>query len=205
MSYFSQDGADMIKNNICNINSELWKNHQGNTRELLRIPENSTMENFLLRISVAEMTRNSDFSSYPGMDRTLILLKGNGLTLYNSFDNRLQKIVRRFEPYCFSGNDKIRGELSSGPILDFNVMNRHPFNHAEVQVLYASGTNLIIKDRFIFIAKGHAQTSAINNPTILSEGDFFIATENYNLCLFPDSIAFSVNIRIPNTELLTTN
>ena len=55
-----------------------WKNGQGWTREILRMPDS---DDWTWRLSIAEIEQDAAFSSFPGIDRELILLQGNGLRL----------------------------------------------------------------------------------------------------------------------------
>ena len=53
-----------------------WKNGLGWTREIVRVPDNDDWD---WRLSIAEIERDAAFSSFPGIDRELVLLRGNGL------------------------------------------------------------------------------------------------------------------------------
>lgn len=57
---------------------ERWRNQLGWTREILRLGE---PEAWALRLSIAEIERDAAFSAFPGVDRELVLLHGNGMRL----------------------------------------------------------------------------------------------------------------------------
>ncbi|MCC4632538.1 MULTISPECIES: HutD family protein [Xanthomonas] len=57
---------------------ERWRNQFGWTREILRLGE---PEAWALRLSIAEIERDAAFSAFPGIDRELVLLHGNGMRL----------------------------------------------------------------------------------------------------------------------------
>lgn len=94
-----------------------WKNGAGWTSEVLRIPE---CEDWDWRLSIAEIETDAPFSVFPGMERLLVLLDGNGLRL--RFDDGKTHALQAREALHFSGERLLVGELLDGPTRDFNVM-----------------------------------------------------------------------------------
>ncbi|HSY89352.1 MAG TPA: HutD family protein [Verrucomicrobiae bacterium] len=95
-----------------------WKNGQGMTREIAREPGEG---DFLWRLSIAEVATSGDFSLFPGYDRTITLIEGAGMRL--AFEAAPEKaILRRFEPFDFSGDWHCHCSLAAGPVRDFNLM-----------------------------------------------------------------------------------
>lgn len=62
---------------------ERWGNQLGWTREILRLGD---ADGWALRLSIAEIEQDATFSAFPGIDRELVLLRGNGIRL--TFGNR---------------------------------------------------------------------------------------------------------------------
>ncbi|MBY0369522.1 HutD family protein [bacterium] len=89
-----------------------WKNGQGTTREIAR----EASEPFLWRLSRAAVAGSGPFSSYPGYDRSLVLLRGSGTLLSGAKKRSVSAMVA----YRFSGDDATHLELSS-PTEDFNL------------------------------------------------------------------------------------
>ncbi|HWV09358.1 MAG TPA: HutD family protein, partial [Pseudomonas sp.] len=58
-----------------------WKNGGGETRELAIEPAGAALDEFEWRISSARVTAPGGFSSFPGIDRSLAILNGDGLGL----------------------------------------------------------------------------------------------------------------------------
>lgn len=99
---------------------ERWRNQQGWTREILRLGDGA---DWSLRLSIAEIEQDSDFSSFPGIERELVLLHGNGVRL--SFeDGQDVALLPPHQRLRFAGEAKVRGELIDGPTHDFNLMWR---------------------------------------------------------------------------------
>ncbi|MFF1480153.1 HutD family protein [Streptomyces sp. NPDC058301] len=98
-----------------------WRNGGGATREIASRPAGS--DEFGWRASVADIERDGPFSAFPGVDRTLTLLAGEGvrLTCPGVFDRLL---VRAGEPFGFSGDLALDAELPGGPCRVLNLMVR---------------------------------------------------------------------------------
>lgn len=101
-----------------------WKNGGGITTELLILPDGATVAGgFDLRLSRARVASSGPFSPFPGCDRTLLLLEGEGLRVMLEGGTVLA-LDRPFEPVAFSGDAPAEGLLSAGPCEDFNVITR---------------------------------------------------------------------------------
>ena len=97
---------------------ERWRNGLGWTREI-----HAAGDPWQWRLSIAEIERDAPFSSFPGVERELVLLSGNGLRL--QFDDGESALL---EPphgrLRFEGERAVTGELVDGPTQDFNLMWR---------------------------------------------------------------------------------
>ena len=94
-----------------------WKNDGGWTTEIARSGE----DDFRWRISIAEIESDGPFSSFPGIDRDLLLLEGNGIEL-DIDDAPPRRLVQRFERVQFAGEAKVDCRLVAGPTRDLNLM-----------------------------------------------------------------------------------
>lgn len=100
-----------------------WKNGGGVTRELAAAPAGAGMEAFDWRISIAEVAAGGPFSSFPGVDRVLTVIAGEGLSL--AIDGRPAVVLGAASPpLAFSGEARCEAALRAGPIRDLNVMVR---------------------------------------------------------------------------------
>jgi len=104
------------------IAAQPWKNGAGLTREIAVAPATASTADFDWRISLADVTRDAPFSAFPGIDRCIVLLRGEGLRL--RFDDRERRLDEPLEPFAFSGDESVHAELIGGPSVDFNVMVR---------------------------------------------------------------------------------
>ncbi len=107
---------------------ERWKNGLGWTREIVRWPDR---DDWSWRLSIAEIEQDSRFSSFPGVDRELVLLQGNGLRLRFD-DGEVRTLQPAHERYRFAGERGVTGELVDGLTHDFNLMWRRDRIKAEL-------------------------------------------------------------------------
>lgn len=106
-----------------------WKNGLGYTEEIAIYPENAELKrgNFLWRVSSARIEQASPFSAFPEHDRTLVVLKGEGVRLTHTFvEGEPEESVdlHEFTPYDFPGDVPSRCDLLGGPITDLSVFVR---------------------------------------------------------------------------------
>ncbi|MGE8362232.1 HutD/Ves family protein [Pseudomonas sp.] len=100
-----------------------WKNGGGDTRELAIEPAGAALDEFEWRISSARVTAPGGFSSFPGIDRSLVLLDGDGLGLVAG-DGPAFILATDSQPWRFAGEEPVHAEPLNGPVTDFNVMTR---------------------------------------------------------------------------------
>ncbi|WP_426367339.1 HutD/Ves family protein [Streptomyces sp. E-08] len=106
-----------------------WRNGGGATREIVSWPMGA--EEFRWRASVADIDGDGPFSAFPGVDRTLTLLAGDGvrLTAPGGFD----RTTRAEEPLAFPGDLEPAAELRGGPCRVLNLMVRRGRAEARVE------------------------------------------------------------------------
>ena len=99
-----------------------WKNGGGSTTEIAIGPPDSGFEDFDWRVSLATIEKDGAFSQFPGVDRTLALVEGHGMTLDIDGDPVL---VTDGDPVvAFDGSSTVTAKLSRGGSTDFNAMTR---------------------------------------------------------------------------------
>lgn len=96
-----------------------WKNGLGTTYEVLIHPEEATLSelNFSFRISMAQINAANTFSKFPGLERILTVVKGEGIT-FNS------GTLKKFEVKEFKGDESVESSpLSPGDeVIDLGVI-----------------------------------------------------------------------------------
>ena len=115
-----------------------WKNGGGHTRELVRFPAQAGLDDFEWRISVADIAQAGPFSRFVGMDRHLLILQGEGVSLHSQEAN-IDKILRADgEVLAFVGEVDMDSQLLAGAVRDFNVMVRRGQWQAQVAVWHTA-------------------------------------------------------------------
>ena len=91
---------------------ERWRNQLGWTREILRLGEPD--DAWALRLSIAEIEQDAAFSAFPGIDRELVLLRGNGMQLQFG-DGRQHSLLPPYQRLRFAGEEAVTAVLGDGP------------------------------------------------------------------------------------------
>jgi uncharacterized protein len=116
------------------IEPQPWKNGAGVTREIAVGPQGAGAGDFDWRLSLAEVERDAPFSAFPGIDRSIVLLRGAGMRLRSNGDELNHRLDQAFVPFRFSGETPLSATLLDGPSSDFNVMTRRGAWTADVTV-----------------------------------------------------------------------
>ncbi|HQU50273.1 MAG TPA: HutD family protein [Casimicrobiaceae bacterium] len=107
-----------------------WRNGGGTTMEIATWPPEARAGEFRGRVSIARLDRDGAFSTWPGIDRTFLLLDGAGVVL--AHDAGEVALAALHEPYRFSGDRASSCRLVGGPARAFNLMVRRGEAHGEV-------------------------------------------------------------------------
>lgn len=131
-----------------------WKNGGGLTYELARHPEGVDVDDFLWRVSIANITRSGDFSVYQNIERVILLLEGDGMVL-ESAEGEVYRLTTPYVPYRFRGEDRVHAHLAGSASKDFNLMLRRDACSGEVETWYQAGA-IALGGSFwvLFCAKG---------------------------------------------------
>jgi environmental stress-induced protein Ves len=119
-----------------------WKNGLGWTREIACFPEAGAWD---WRLSIAEIERDAEFSAFPGIERELVLLAGNGVRLVFG-DGETRELHPPHDRLRFAGERPLRGELIDGPTHDFNLMWRRDRFDAQLWHRPLVGTMVLFVD-----------------------------------------------------------
>jgi environmental stress-induced protein Ves len=112
-----------------------WKNGGGTTQEIASWPQGAGLDSFGWRVSIATIAAAGPFSVFEGVDRSIMLLEGDGVRLFTHDGRVAHRLDVPHRPFAFSGDDEIDCTLLGGASNDFNVMTRRGQWRADVQVL----------------------------------------------------------------------
>ena len=98
-----------------------WKNGGGRAAEIAAWPSGAG-DGFAWRVAIADIERDGPFSSYPGIDRAIVLLAGGSIVL--DCDGMKVELAPHDEPYRFPGEATVACRLVGGAARAFNLMLR---------------------------------------------------------------------------------
>ena len=118
---------------LADVPSSPWKNGGGITRELIAWPN---AQDWVWRLSVAEVQSNGPFSSFYGVQRWFAVLAGAGVRLTLTDSEQRQSahaLTPHSAPFCFDGATPVSCDLLDGATQDFNLMVRQGQARAHMQ------------------------------------------------------------------------
>jgi uncharacterized protein len=109
-----------------------WKNGQGSTREIARRLLGIRGPGFVWRVSLSDLVRDAELATFPGVERSLTVVSGNGVTLdVAGAEHELRPDV----PFRFDGEAQAHARLTEGPVSILNVLTVASRMSAEVTVV----------------------------------------------------------------------
>lgn len=132
-----------------------WKNGAGLTREIAARP--APGGGFDWRLSLASVDQDGPFSAYPGIDRVIVLVGGDGLHLRSNdgaIDHRLAAVGT---PFAFAGEHALHARLLGSATIDFNAMTRRGAWHANARPLHAETPLGVADARLVLPLRGRWQ------------------------------------------------
>ncbi|MCA1218053.1 HutD/Ves family protein [Streptomyces sp. 8L] len=113
-----------------------WKNGGGTTQEVAA-RRSGDGDGFDWRVSVADVASEGPFSAFPGIDRVITLVEGDGMVL--TVDGAEHRLVP-LEPFAFPGDAVTDCRLPGGAARDMNLMTRRGRTAGRVRVLDVAGS-----------------------------------------------------------------
>lgn len=150
------------------LSSSPWKNGGGSTTEIAIDPPGASILEFDWRISMATIAHDGPFSFFPGVDRTIALLDGAGVTL--DIDGSRHALTEsEAQSLAFPGEAAVSAFLHDGVSVDLNIMTRravctHKFGrrHIDGSARYSPGGQRSV----LFLAAGESLSVSSDNERI---------------------------------------
>lgn len=167
----SLSDCDVHLLSVHDLPEHAWKNGGGSTRELVCRPPHAGFNDFDWRISIAQVSRDGDFSLFPGVDRHIMLIDGENMPLTDKETGSLH-VLQPFEPHSFPGEAPIANTLPHGPTRDFNLMLRRGRAQGKLHAWLGDAGPGVLSAGFhlLYVAQGSGRI-------ILAERDWALDTE----------------------------
>lgn len=121
-----------------------WRNGGGETAEVAIGPAGATLNDFDWRVSMARIEGDGPFSIFPDTDRTLTVLRGEGLHL-SIVGSAPVELTCDSEPLAFPGDVAAHATLLGGTVTDLNVMtHRERLQHSMRRVRIEGSVELVL-------------------------------------------------------------
>jgi environmental stress-induced protein Ves len=141
------------------LRSAPWKNGGGSTTEIAISPAGAGLDDFEWRVSLATISQDGPFSTFPGIDRSLALVDGDGVLL-DFGDERF--VLSPSEPLIeFAGEDAVHATVTGGHTTDFNVMTRRGQCRHRLELRVVRGEEALKRRSgatLLFLAEGESLT-----------------------------------------------
>lgn len=114
------------------FNAKPWKNGLGTTYDIALLPEGADHNSFDLRFALSPIVEDNIFSAFPGVERVITPIEGEGLNL--EFDDT-ESQLSLYQSLRFDSALTPMGRPLSGPIKVINVMaKRHSWHFLSCDV-----------------------------------------------------------------------
>lgn len=145
-----------------------WQNGGGVTTEVARHPAEGAFD---WRVSMARVEADGPFSAFPGIERSLAILAGEGLAL--ALDEApAVHLTAASAPWRFAADLPCQAALLGGPVLDLNVMTRSwRYTHRMTRL---TGPGLVQLRAEVTLLLAHGAAWRLDG-TLLAAGDAALA------------------------------
>jgi environmental stress-induced protein Ves len=162
------------------LHSAPWKNGGGCTTEIAIAPAGTGLDDFDWRISLATISQDGPFSLFPGIERSLALVDGDGVLL-DFGDQRF--VLSPSEPLIeFDGEDAVHATVTGQHTTDFNVMTRRGRCRHRLEPRLVQGSATIQRrggTTLLFLAEGEGLTlSSARERIAMVRYDTVVMTES---------------------------
>lgn len=176
-----------------------WRNGGGETAEVAIGPAGATLNDFDWRVSMARIEGDGPFSIFPETDRTLTVLRGDGLYLSIAGSAPVE-LTCDSEPLPFPGDVAADATLLGGTVTDLNVMtHRERLKHSMRRLTISGRVDIALDAPLALLVCAQAAVHVeVNAQTVRLETlDTLVLEETpAALRIFSDALALAYLIEI---------
>lgn len=162
-----------------------WRNGGGVTTEIAVEPAGAGLADFAWRVSTAVVASDGPFSLFPGIDRVLGVLEGDGLIL--EVEGRPSvRLGGDDAPHAFPGDLPTFGRLAAGTVVDLNLMLRRGLSGTLARHAIDGPATLPGGPGLILWQTGSGRVSTSDGPVMLQAMDAVLCMSNTSWAVDPD-------------------
>jgi len=147
-----------------------WKNGLGSAAEIANSPADAAVDDFDWRVSIATITKDSDFSIYEGVDRLIMPLSPAGLVLS---ENGTRRELAQYDVLSFTGESTVAAIEVGVDTEDLNLMVRRGIRSGSLEKRLVEGSTVLTTDDatelVVVVLEGTLQL-----PDALAPGDALV-------------------------------
>lgn len=143
-----------------------WRNGGGVTHDVAVFPEGASDEDFLWRASIATIAAAGPFSSFPGVERTLLLLRGELVVALGGTEHRLHPGSAALP---FAGEEAVSAYPAGEACTVLNIMVRR--DRASAGIDLPPATRSTSATALLILATGPASIAVSKDVFALSVDD----------------------------------
>ncbi len=185
-----------------------WKNGGGTATDIIACPEGAGYDAFDWRLSGAHVGRDGPFSLFPEIDRTMVILNGEALTLHGvpGGTGNDVTLTRRSQPFAFPGDIPVTATLPAGPVDNLNMMShRGHCRHSMRRLVAEGGISQTITPKqgailLLFMERGSASVEAGGASAVLDEHDTAVVTRDVVMGMEAGAMAIVIEVGPCNSE-----
>ncbi|WP_426575493.1 HutD/Ves family protein (plasmid) [Xenorhabdus stockiae] len=153
---------------------EQWVGGIGEVRDIVCWPN---ADDFAWRACFTSIHKNGVLGHFPGIDRSIVLLKGKGLRL-TSPGFLEHELVQKIAPFHFSGNTPGNAELLDGSVQCFNIMTRNSEWVSEISFVTDERKLPTSHSGVLYVLKGRWEITGTNNVQLaFGQGAWWLPDE----------------------------
>lgn len=185
-----------------------WKNGGGTATDIIASPEGAGYDDFHWRLSGAHVGRDGPFSLFPEIDRTMVILNGEALTLHGvpGGTGNDVTLTRHSLPFAFPGDIPVTATLPAGPVDNLNMMShRGHVQHSMWRLVAEGGISQTITPKqgatlLLFMERGSASIEAGEESAVLDEHDTAVVTRDVVVGMEGGAVVVVVEMGPCNSE-----
>jgi uncharacterized protein len=155
-----------------------WKNGGGTATDIIASPEGAGFDAFDWRLSGAHVGRDGPFSLFPGTDRIMAILSGQGLNLHGLQDFAVT-LERGIAPFAFPGDVAVSATVPDGPIDNLNLMLQRDRFSGTMRDLAVSDESWLSPPEggwtLVYLCEGTLGAQSEDEQLVLQAGDTLLS------------------------------